>query len=63
MSLNGSRSLSNFNFFKMKKSILNLGKVLNKTNQKQVNGGSIPRCCLDWNPIERHCYRWQSGCL
>ncbi|MFT7900634.1 hypothetical protein VBY74_11700 [Tenacibaculum ascidiaceicola] len=47
----------------MKKSILNLGKTLDKTYQKQINGGRAPKCCLDWNPIERHCYKWQSGCL
>ncbi|CAL2104708.1 hypothetical protein [Tenacibaculum sp. 190130A14a] len=28
----------------MKKSILNLGKVLNKDNQKNINGGSIKGC-------------------
>ncbi|MEX6626208.1 hypothetical protein [Tenacibaculum salmonis] len=33
----------------MKKSILNLGKALNKTEQKNVNGGYVPTpfqfCC------------------
>ncbi|CAM1339559.1 hypothetical protein [Tenacibaculum aestuarii] len=28
----------------MKKSILNLGKALNKANQKQINGGSNGFC-------------------
>ncbi|REH45043.1 hypothetical protein C7448_11071 [Tenacibaculum gallaicum] len=47
----------------MKKSILNLGKVLNKTSQKKTTGGKAPRCCIDWNPIERRCYKWQPNCL
>ena len=33
----------------MKKSILNLGKVLNKTDQKQINGGKPINCYS--NPI------------
>ena len=28
----------------MKKSILNLGKVLNKAEQKEVNGGKVINC-------------------
>lgn len=35
----------------MKKSILNLGKTLNKTTQKEINGGYIMPTCSDlgWN--------------
>ncbi|MBL4642627.1 MAG: hypothetical protein JKY44_03440 [Flavobacteriaceae bacterium] len=28
----------------MKKQILNLGKALNKAEQKEINGGYMPRC-------------------
>ena len=31
----------------MKKSILNLGKFLNKTDQKQINGGIARGCTQD----------------
>ncbi|WP_064968121.1 hypothetical protein [Tenacibaculum ovolyticum] len=31
----------------MKKSILNLGKALNKTEQKMINGGVTPNSCFD----------------
>ncbi len=36
----------------MKKSILNIGKSLNKTEQKEINGGSILPTCSDlgWSP-------------
>ena len=30
----------------MKKSILNIGKVLNKTQQKQINGGNSTSGCF-----------------
>jgi len=34
----------------MKKSILNLGKALNKAEQKEVNGGSLGQCIVAcWN--------------
>ena len=37
----------------MKKSILNLGKALNKANQKQINGGKMEATCeeLGWNEV------------
>jgi len=35
----------------MKKSILNLGKALNKTEQKQINGGVNPTGCAPGSPI------------
>ena len=48
----------------MKKSILSLGaQELSKKEQKIVSGGKAPRCCIDWNPIERVCYAWQPNCL
>jgi len=31
----------------MKKSILNLGKALNKSDQKQINGGTSTDCTAD----------------
>ncbi|WP_299889781.1 hypothetical protein [uncultured Lacinutrix sp.] len=31
----------------MKKSILNLGKVLNKAEQKLINGGQVPNYCFN----------------
>ncbi|MGG6231627.1 hypothetical protein [Tenacibaculum sp. SDUM215027] len=34
----------------MKKSILNLGKVLNKADQKEINGG-LPPCFCSANPV------------
>ncbi|MEQ6125287.1 hypothetical protein AAON49_13850 [Pseudotenacibaculum sp. MALMAid0570] len=37
----------------MKKSILNIGKALNKAEQKQVNGGLKPRPCC--NPADDCC--------
>lgn len=46
----------------MKKQILNLGKTLNKLEQREVNGGRAPECCIDWNPVERHCYKWDRNC-
>ena len=61
MSLN-DQGFINSKFLIMKKSILNLGEVLNKTQQRQVNGGRAPKCCIDWNPIERHCYEWDRNC-
>ncbi|PKV49974.1 hypothetical protein ATE84_2020 [Aquimarina sp. MAR_2010_214] len=35
----------------MKKSILNLGKVINKAKQKTINGGQMEASCeeLGWN--------------
>ncbi|WP_159025749.1 MULTISPECIES: hypothetical protein [Aquimarina] len=35
----------------MKKSILNLGKVINKAKQKTINGGGMEASCeeLGWN--------------
>jgi hypothetical protein len=38
------------NFFIMKKQILNLGKALNKAEQKQINGGDF--IVFDCNAIE-----------
>ncbi|WP_165583387.1 hypothetical protein [Aquimarina atlantica] len=37
----------------MKKSILNLGKVINKTKQKTINGGQMEASCeeLGWNEL------------
>lgn len=46
----------------MKKSILNLGKTLAKKEQKRVLAGRAPLCCLDWDPVARYCYAWQSSC-
>ncbi|UMB53932.1 hypothetical protein MKD41_00265 [Lutibacter sp. A64] len=34
----------------MKKQFLNLGKALNKAEQKSVNGGQIPSYCFDNEP-------------
>lgn len=34
----------------MKKSILNLGKTLNKAQQKEINGGTLGQCLVYcWN--------------
>ena len=35
----------------MKKSILNLGKTLNKTEQKNINGGSLAGCMSNCSKI------------
>jgi len=45
----------------MKKSILNLGKTLNKTEQKEISGGSLAGCLRnlppnDWE-AELACYK------
>lgn len=31
----------------MKKQFLNLGKALNKAEQKVINGGNVPGMCVD----------------
>ncbi len=52
----------------MKKQFLNLGKALNKAEQKQINGGSVvPGGCREdkgfsWNPLERCCWSDQYNC-
>ncbi|WGH76865.1 hypothetical protein P8625_06905 [Tenacibaculum tangerinum] len=50
----------------MKKSILNLGKALNKTSQKQINGGypAIPdeQKCKDYCLYERFDGVFYLGC-
>ena len=40
MSINDQGFNQFINYFKMKKSILNLGKALNKAEQKSINGGA-----------------------
>ncbi|WP_428742081.1 hypothetical protein [Tenacibaculum sp.] len=42
----------------MKKQILNLGKALNKANQKQIIGGSFSSCDTYSGPI---CYGIRNG--
>ena len=44
----------------MKKTILNLGKNLNKTEQQQINGGYIHATCEDlgWNGYTCDQCRW-----
>ncbi|WP_417784626.1 hypothetical protein [Tenacibaculum sp.] len=52
----------------MKKTILDLGKFLNKTEQIKINGGKeIPGGCRTdkgyyWHPIERCCWTDQYNC-
>ncbi|MDO6675827.1 hypothetical protein MK851_07325 [Tenacibaculum sp. 1B UA] len=52
----------------MKKQILNLGKTLNKIEQKLINGGKeIPGGCRTdkgyyWHPLERCCWTDQYNC-
>lgn len=43
----------------MKKSILNLGKALNKTEQKKINGGSV----CDYYIENGLCFGPVAGCL
>lgn len=45
MSLNDCNFNKYLNFLIMKKTILNLGKALSKTEQKQIFGG-IEKCCI-----------------
>lgn len=49
----------------MLKNILNLKEVkqLSITEQKAINGGKAPKCCIDWNPILRVCNEWDNNCL
>jgi hypothetical protein len=49
----------------MLKNILKLEgtQKLTKNEQKSVNGGKAPACCLTWNPITRVCSRWDQACL
>ena len=54
-------------FLTMKKSILNLGKALNKAAQKQINGGKDHGNCrtdkgYDWHPVKRCCWTYQYNC-
>lgn len=48
----------------MKKSILNLAgtQALSQKEQKMIKGGKAPKCCIDWDPVQRVCYEWQEGC-
>lgn len=49
----------------MLKSILKLKgtQQLSKNEQKSINGGKVPTCCLTWNPITRYCSKWDQSCL
>ncbi|MEO8515839.1 MAG: hypothetical protein ABI426_03800 [Flavobacterium sp.] len=49
----------------MLKNILNLegAKKLTKNEQKAINGGIVPICCLVWNPRTRYCSEWDQACL
>lgn len=38
-------------------------KTLSKKEQQTINGGRAPMCCLDWNPVTRHCSKWDYDCL
>ncbi|CAM2826689.1 hypothetical protein SAMN05444355_11176 [Flavobacterium frigoris] len=42
---------------------LNGAQKLSKSEQKSINGGKAPVCCLDWNPLTRVCSRWDQSCL
>jgi hypothetical protein len=53
------KAYKNLNYFKMKKQFLNLGKALNKAEQKQIfggkynyGGGTCTAKCLDVNGNE-----------
>ncbi|CAM1350215.1 hypothetical protein [Tenacibaculum crassostreae] len=43
----------------MKKSILNLGKALNKAEQKIINGGYMHATCEDLGWNDNTCYQCQ----
>jgi hypothetical protein len=55
----------------MKKSILNIGKELNRAEQQQINGGSCrqqgPRCCITtpsgFELCEPGICNWPYGCF
>jgi hypothetical protein len=49
----------------MLKNILKLSgaQKLTKGEQKSINGGKVPLCCLVWNPITRVCSSWDQACL
>jgi hypothetical protein len=49
----------------MLKNILKLEGAQKLTNkeQKSINGGKVPTCCLTWNPLTRVCSRWDQACL
>ena len=38
-------------------------KALSKKEQRTINGGRVPQCCLNWDPLASHCYRWDYDCL
>ncbi len=48
----------------MKKSILNLEGTRNLSTEelKKINGGRVPLCCLDWDPIKKVCYNYDPNC-
>ena len=49
----------------MLKSILKLegAQTITKNEQKSINGGKVPPCCLVWNPITKYCSEWDYVCL
>jgi hypothetical protein len=47
VSLNDCSYKKNLNFLIMKNQILNLGKALNKAEQKSINGGRMALMCKD----------------
>ena len=48
----------------MKKQILNLGKALNKAEQKQINGGYAPECLSDEDcDQDSHCDLSKALCI
>ena len=46
----------------MKKSILNLGKALNRAEQKLVNGGRVVPCAFSDDPSTDWCCHLKDGC-
>jgi hypothetical protein len=36
---------------------------LTKNEQKSINGGIAPLCCLEWNAKTRVCSAWDQACL
>ena len=47
----------------MLKNILKLegAQKLTKNEQKSINGGRVPLCCLAWNPRTSYCSSWDQA--
>lgn len=67
VSLNHRKFIHQIIYFIMLKKISNLGKSLNKTEQKKISGGKppkggCPKGGYSWNPHKRCCWSYTYNC-